>query len=122
MSISYEKMLLHPIWLDAAVFLYLFMIPAVAVRPAGSQGVLALKVACTTGFTHGVVQTAHGGGQVIQPQLPHQGADAAFRKPAFIALVIRVGEELHVPGIGVAVGGFQGGGGLHPVNIRLGKF
>ena len=65
-------MLLHPD-LDAAAFLtlYLLVIAAVAVRPAGSQGKLALKVACATSFTHGVVQAAHGGGQVIQPQLLH---------------------------------------------------
>ena len=64
---------------------------------------------------------AHGRSQVVQPQLAHQGADAAFGEPALIAAAVGVFDEVHVPGIGVAVGGLQRGGGLHGGNILAGE-
>ena len=47
-------------------------VPAIAVGSAGGKGVLPHKVRHTACFAHGVVQTAQGGGQVVQTQLLHQ--------------------------------------------------
>ena len=96
-------------------------VPAVAVGPAGGKGVLPHKVRRSARFAHGVVQMAQGGGQVVQTQLLHQHTDAAFGKASLVAAAIRVFVKLHVPRIGVAVGGFQSSGGLHCGNILWGK-
>ena len=96
-------------------------VPAVAVGPAGGKGVLPHKICHAARFAHGVVQTAQGGGQVVQTQLLHQHTDAAFCKASLVAAAIRVFVKLHVPRIGVAVGGFQGGSGFHSGNILWGK-
>ncbi len=96
-------------------------VPAVAVGPAGGKGVLPLKICHAARFAHGVVQMAQGGGQVVQTQLLHQHTDAAFGKASLVAAAIRVFVKLHVPRIGVAVGGFQGGSDFHSGNILCGK-
>ena len=96
-------------------------VPAVAVGPAGGKGVLPHKICHTARFAHGVVQMAQGGGQVVQSQLLHQHTDAAFGKASLVAAAIRVFVKLHVPRIGVAVGGFQSSGSLHGGNILCGK-
>ena len=96
-------------------------VPAVAVGPAGGKGVLPLKICHAARFAHGVVQTAQGGGQVVQTQLLHQHTDAAFGKASLVAAAIRVFVKLHVPRVGVAVGGFQGGSDFHSGNILCGK-
>ena len=96
-------------------------VPAVAVGSAGGKGVLPLKICHAARFAHGVVQMAQGGGQVVQTQLLHQHTDAAFGKASLIAAAIRVFVKLHVPRIGVAVGGFQGGSDFHSGNILCGK-
>ena len=97
-------------------------VPAVAVGPAGGKGVLPHKVSRAACFAHGVVQMAQGGSQVVQPQFFHQHADAAFGEASLIAAAVRIFVKLHVPRIWVAVGGFQGCGGLHAVNVLFGKF
>ena len=96
-------------------------VPAVAVGPAGGKGVLPHKVSRAACFAHGVVQTAQGGGQVVQAQLLHQHADAAFGELSLVAAAIRVFVKFHVPRVGVAVGGFQSSGGLHGGNVLWGK-
>ena len=96
-------------------------VPAVAVGSAGGKGILPHKICHTARFAHGVVQMAQGGGQVVQTQLLHQHTDAAFGKAALVAAAIRVFVKLHVPRVGVAVGGFQSSGGLHGGNILWGK-
>ena len=97
-------------------------VPAVTVGSAGGKGVLPHKICHTARFAHGVVQTAQGGGQVVQPQFLHQHTDAAFGKASLVAAAIRVFVKVHVPRIGVAVGGFQGSGCLHGGNVLCGKF
>ena len=97
-------------------------VPAVAVGPAGGKGVLPHKICHAARFAHGVVQTAQSRGQVVQPQLLHQHTDAALGKASLVAAAIRVFVKLHVPRIGVAVGGFQGSGCLHGGNVLCGKF
>ena len=96
-------------------------VPAVAVGSAGGKGVLPHKICHAARFAHGVVQMAQGGGQVVQTQLLHQHTDAAFGKASLVAAAIRVFVKLHVPRIGVAVGGFQGGSDFHSGNILCGK-
>ena len=96
-------------------------VPAVTVESAGGKGVLPHKFGHTARFAHGVVQTAQGGGQVVQTQLLHQHTDATFGKASLVAAAIRVFVKFHVPRVGVAVGGFQSSGGLHGGNILWGK-
>ena len=96
-------------------------VPAVAVGPAGGKGVLPHKICHTARFAHGVVQMAQSGGQVVQTQLLHQHTDAAFGKASLVAAAIRVFVKLHVPRVGVAVGGFQISGCLHSDNVLWGK-
>ena len=64
---------------------------------------------------------AQGGGQVVQPQFLHQHTDAALGKASLVAAAIRVFVKFHVPRVGVAVGGFQSGSGLHSGNILWGE-
>ena len=97
-------------------------VPAVAVGSTGGKGVLPHKICHAARFAHGVVQMAQGGGQVVQTQFLHQHADAAFCKASLVAAAVRVFVKLHVPRIGIAVGGFQSGGCLHSGNILWGKF
>ena len=97
-------------------------VPAVAVGSAGSKGILPHKICHTARFAHGVVQMAQGGGQVVQSQLLHQHTDAALGKASLVTAAIRVFVKFHVPRVGVAVGGFQGGGGFHSSNILCGEF
>lgn len=59
------------------ILLTLLFIPTVAVWTTGSQCVLSDKVQRAACLTHRVIQPAHGRNKVVQPQLPHQGADAA---------------------------------------------
>ncbi len=96
-------------------------VPAVAVGPAGGKGVLPHKICHAARFAHGVVQTAQGGGQVVQTQLLHQHTDAALGKASLVAAAIRVFVKFHVPRVGVAVGGFQGSDGFHGGNILCGE-
>ena len=96
-------------------------VPAVAVGPAGGKGVLPHKICHTACFAHGVVQMAQGGGQVVQPQFLHQHTDAAFCKASLVTAAVRVFVKPHVPRVGVAVGGFQGGSGFHTGNILWGE-
>ena len=96
-------------------------VPAVAVGSAGGKGILPHKICHTARFAHGVVQMAQGGGQVVQPQFLHQHTDAALGKASLVAAAIRVFVKLHVPRVGVAVGGFQSSGGLHGGNVLWGK-
>ena len=96
-------------------------VPAVAVGSTGSKGILPHKICHAACFAHGVVQMAQGGGQVVQPQFLHQHTDAALCKASLVAAAIRVFVKLHVPRIGVAVGGFQGGSGFHGGNVLCGK-
>ena len=96
-------------------------VPAVAVGPTGGKRVLPHKICHAARFAHGVVQMAQGGGQVVQPQFLHQHTDAALGKASLVAAAIRVFVKLHVPRVGVAVGGFQSGGCLHSGNILCGK-
>ena len=96
-------------------------VPAVAVGPAGGKGVLPLKICHAARFAHGVVQTAQGGGQVVQTQLLHQHTDAALGKASLVAAAIRVFVKFHVPRVGVAVGGFQGSDDFHGGNILCGE-
>ena len=96
-------------------------VPAVAVGPARGNGILPHKICHTARFAHGVVQMAQSRGQVVQTQLLHQHTDAAFCKASLVAAAIRVFVKVHVPRIGVAVGGFQGGSGFHSGNILWGE-
>lgn len=96
-------------------------VPAVAVGSAGGKGVLPHKIRHAARFAHGVVQTAQGGGQVVQPQFLHQHTDAALCKASLVAAAIRVFVKFHIPRVGVAVGGFQGGGDFHGGDILCGK-
>lgn len=96
-------------------------VPAVTVGSAGGKGVLPRKIRHAARFAHGVVQTAQGGGQVVQPQFFHQHADAAFGESSLVAAAVRVFVKLHVPRVGVAVGGIQSGGDFHGGDILCGK-
>ena len=96
-------------------------VPAVAVGSAGGKGVLPHKICHAARFAHGVVQTAQSRGQVVQPQLLHQHTDATLGKASLVAAAIRVFVKLHVPRIGVAVGGFQCGSGFHGSDILCGE-
>ena len=62
-------------------------IAAVAVRPAGCQRVLPHEIRHAARLAHGVVQMAHGRGQIVQPQLFQQRTDAALGEPALVAAV-----------------------------------
>ncbi len=96
-------------------------VPAVTVGSAGGKRVLPHKICHAARFAHGVVQMAQGGGQVIQTQFLHQHTDAALCKASLVAAAIRVFVKLHVPRVGVAVGGFQGSDGFHGGNILCGE-
>ena len=96
-------------------------VPAVTVGSAGGKRVLPHKICHAARFAHGVVQTAQSRGQVVQPQLLHQHTDAALGKASLVAAAIRVFVKLHVPRVGVAVGGFQGSDGFHGGNILCGE-
>ena len=82
-------------------------VPAVAVASAGGKGVLPLKICHAARFAHGVVQTAQGRSQIVQPQLPHQNADTALGKPGLVAAAVGVLIKVHIPRVGVPVGGLQ---------------
>ena len=101
----------------AVSILRFLFISAVAVRAAGGQRVLPHKVRHAAGLAHGVVQMAHGRREIVKSQLPHKRADAALRKPPFVAAAVRVFDKVHVPRVGVAVGRLSGGGGFHSGNI-----
>lgn len=58
--------------------LKLFLIPAVAIRSAGSQGVFPDKIGDTARLAHGVVKLAHGGDQLSKSQFLHKGTDSAL--------------------------------------------
>ena len=60
---------------------------------------------------------AHGGCQVINPQLLHQRADAAFREAPLITAAVGILVKVHIPRVGVAVSRLPGGGGFHSGNI-----
>ena len=62
-------------------------IAAVAVRPAGCQRVLPYEIRHAARLAHGVVQMAHGRGQIVQAQLFQQRTDAALGEPALVAAV-----------------------------------
>ena len=50
---------------------------------------------------------AQGRSQIVQPQLPHQNADTALGKPGLVAAAVGVLVKVHIPRIGVPVGGLQ---------------
>ena len=66
----------------------LLFISAVTVRSTRSQRIHAHKICCAARLAHGVIQMAHGRGQVGKSQLLHQGADAAFGKTRLIAAAV----------------------------------
>lgn len=99
----------------------LFLVAAVAVRTAFGKGVLTDKIAGAAGFAHGVVQGAKCGSQVGKPQLVHQGANAAGAETGLVAAAIGIGEEIHVPGIGIPVRSTEGGGSLHALYVLGGE-
>ena len=70
-------------------YLNFFLIPAVAIRSAGSQGVFPDKIGDTARLAHGVVKLAHGRDQLSKSQFLHKGTDSAGRKFCLVAAAIR---------------------------------
>lgn len=82
----------------ACSFPHSLLVVAVAVRPAARKGILAGKD--RPGFLrHGVVVGAHGGHNVLYPQLRKQVADAAVVKHRVKAVQRRPRRVHKAPGI-----------------------
>lgn len=95
-------------------------IPTIAIWTAGCQRIFPDKLGASSGFTHAVVQPAHGRNQLFQSQLFHKGTDTAFAESCLIPASVRILIEVHIPGIGISVLGSQLCRFLHSLDIFRG--
>lgn len=107
---------MHSAFMAVSILRFLF-ISTVAVRAAGGECILPHKICRTACLCHCVIQMTHCRREVVQSQFTHQRTDAALGKAPLIAASVGVFDKIHVPGIRVAVCGFQCCGGLHHRNI-----
>ena len=68
----------------------LFLIPTIAIRSPGGQGVFPHKDGGSAGFAHIIVRVAEGGSQVVEADFFHEGTDAALVKTAHRATGIPI--------------------------------
>ena len=75
---------------SSAPTLAALLIAAVAIWAAGGERILPHEVRRAARLAHRIVQMAHGGRQVIKPQLLHQRTDAALREARLIAASVGI--------------------------------
>ena len=97
---------MHSAFMAVSILRFLF-ISTVAVRTAGGECILPHKICRTACLCHRVIQMTHCRREVVQSQLAHQRTDAALGKASLLAASVGVFDKIHVPGIRVAVCGFQ---------------